>query len=206
MASAAQEQQHRRWANEIVSGNTVNGPQLIDRLGQFGANRLVAFTIPVATRNLDVPGILADSGINWGTAWGWVKTALQGLTGSGPGDPTDVACIFPKRRDPVTQQCRIFVGDQVGPDGGGTAVQGAFGMPAMVPDAMQRTRLSCPTGMVLGRDNLCYPKQVLRRDSKFRKWRPGMRPILTGGERRGIAKARRSVNRAREAVGLASLK
>ena len=89
---------------------------------------------------------------------------------------------------------------------GGQAVAGAFGMPAMVPLAESRRMLSCPAGMVLGRDDLCYPKQVLRRDSKFRKWRPGMRPILTGGERHGITKAKRSINKARAAVGLASLK
>jgi len=88
----------------------------------------------------------------------------------------------------------------------GQAVAGAFGMPAMVPQALQTVRMSCPEGMVLGRDDLCYPKQVLRRDSKFRKWRPGMRPILTGGERRGIAKAKRSINKARGAIGLQSLK
>lgn len=116
-------------------------------------------------------------------------------------------CIVPgMKRDPISGDCRFFVGDQAGPDGGGQAVAGAFGMPAIVPDAESVTRLSCPAGMVLGRDNLCYPKAVLRRDSKFRKWRPGMRPILTGGERHGIAKAKRSTNKARVAVGLAPLK
>jgi len=88
----------------------------------------------------------------------------------------------------------------------GEAVQGAFGMPAIIPGAEPIVRLACPSGMVLGRDDLCYPKQVLRRDSKFRKWRPGMRPILTGGERRGITKAKASINKARKAVGLAALK
>jgi len=80
------------------------------------------------------------------------------------------------------------------------AVPGAFGMPAMAPKHELRSRFICPTGMVLGTDDLCYPKQVLRRDSKWRKWRPGMRPVLTGGERRGIARARRSVERAKEAT------
>jgi len=80
------------------------------------------------------------------------------------------------------------------------AVAGAFGMPAMAPKHELRSRFTCPPGMVLGRDNLCYPRQVLRRDSKFRKWRPGMRPVLTGGERRGIARARRSVERAKQAT------
>lgn len=120
-------------------------------------------------------------------------------------------CPIPFQKvNPVTGKCEFFVGDQPGAEpggvGGGQAVAGAFGMPAIMPDAEPITRLDCPAGMVLGRDNLCYPKEVLRRDSKFRKWRPGMRPILTGGERRGIAKARRSTNKARVAVGLAPLK
>ena len=88
----------------------------------------------------------------------------------------------------------------------GGAVVGAFGMPAIAPVLEVREHRSCPSGMVLGEDELCYPKEILRRNSRFRKWRPGMRPILTGGERRGITKARQSVNRACEAVGLASLK
>jgi len=83
---------------------------------------------------------------------------------------------------------------------GGQAVAGAFGIPAMVPEAQPRTRLSCPPGMVLGRDNLCYPKQVLRRDSRFRKWRPGVRPILTGGERNAIRRAKAAITKGRDAI------
>lgn len=131
-----------------------------------------------------------------------------------PGGGLAAGCIPPFRRDPVSGDCRIFLGSQVGPDpspngvggGGGEVVSGAFGMPAAVPVVEMREHHSCPKAMVLGEDMLCYPKAVLRRNSKFRKWRPGMRPILTGGERRGITKARSSVNRAREAVGLAALK
>jgi len=77
---------------------------------------------------------------------------------------------------------------------------GAFGMPATIPKEEVSTRLECPRGMVLGEDDLCYPKQVLRRDSRFRKWRPGARPILTGGQRRAISKARTSVTTARDAI------
>jgi len=116
-------------------------------------------------------------------------------------------CLIPGQRiDPITGECKFFLGTQPGPDpiagGGGTgmAVQGAFGMPAMQPMSEMRRRLSCPSGMVLGKDDLCYPRAVLRRDSRFRKWRPGMRPVLTGGERHGIARARRSITRAKEAT------
>jgi len=83
---------------------------------------------------------------------------------------------------------------------GGQAIAGAFGMPAIVPLQVPSSRFDCPPGMVLGKDNLCYPRQVLRRDSKFRKWRPGPRPILTGGQRSAIRKARSAVSSAREAI------
>jgi len=82
----------------------------------------------------------------------------------------------------------------------GNAVTGAFGIPALEPASVPSTRLLCPSGMVLGRDNLCYPTQVLRRDSRFRKWRPGARPILTGGQRKAISKARTAITTARDAI------
>jgi len=78
------------------------------------------------------------------------------------------------------------------------AVTGSFGMPAIRPRVEMRPHRTCPTGMVLGTDGLCYPKAVLRRDSKFREWRPGTRPVLTGGEVRAIAKARSAITRGRD--------
>jgi len=67
------------------------------------------------------------------------------------------------------------------------AVQGAFGLPAMAPFAEQRVVLDCPPGMVLGKDNLCYPKQVLRRNSQFRKWRSSPRPTISRRDERALA-------------------
>jgi len=141
---------------------------------------------------------------------GWVLAAGErGSTGTMP--VSNLAgtsnCIWPTRPDPATGKCSLFLGDRPGPDGPGTdivpfgdAVQGAFGMPAMRPNMRQSVTMSCPSGMVLGRDDLCYPKAVLRRDSKFRKWRPGRRPVLTGGELAAISKARRAITRGREVV------
>lgn len=77
---------------------------------------------------------------------------------------------------------------------------GAFGMPAVQPKHEFIGRFKCPEGMVLGQDELCYPKQILRRDSRFRKWRPGTRPVMTGGERAAIRKARRAITRTRDAI------
>ena len=121
--------------------------------------------------------------------------ALVGRRGGGGGG----GCVFPLRRDP-SGNCSLFIGDRPGSDDEFQATSGSFGMPAMMPISVQSQRLVCPSGMVLGRDELCYPRAVLRRDSRFRKWKPGARPILTGGERRSIQKAKRSIERARGAI------
>lgn len=89
---------------------------------------------------------------------------------------------------------------------GGGAVQGAFGLPAIQPAQQQRTRLRCPTGMVLGRDNLCYPKQVLPRRSKWRKWRPAPRPKISAAEWKTLRRAKRVKEEAREVAKEAGYK
>ncbi len=91
------------------------------------------------------------------------------------------------------------------PRTGRGAVVGAFGLPAIIPESEVVSRLVCPSRMVLGEDDLCYPKAVLRRDSRFRKHRPGRRPLLTGGERNIIRKADAlvdDVQAANKALGL----
>lgn len=118
-------------------------------------------------------------------------------------------CVPPARIDPRTGKCKLFVGQYEGPDvipaPTGTemvvfqdAVTGAFGMPAIRPVNELRNHLTCPKAMVLGEDNLCYPRAVLRRDSRFRKWKPGTRPVLTGGEVKAISTARRAILRGRD--------
>lgn len=67
------------------------------------------------------------------------------------------------------------------------AVQGAFGLPATVPMSMPATRLRCPRGMVLAIDNLCYPRSVLPRRSKNRKWRAARRPPVSNKTMRALA-------------------
>jgi len=68
------------------------------------------------------------------------------------------------------------------------AVTGAFGLPAMAPFAISQTVLDCPKGMVLGKDDLCYPSAVLRRNSQFRKWRSAPRPTVTRRDERALAR------------------
>lgn len=87
--------------------------------------------------------------------------------------------------------------DGGGPMGGGRAVQGSFGMPAIEPTVETRTHRSCPDGMVLGKDNLCYPKAILSRRSRFRKWRQPRRPMFTAGDLNAIRRAERLKKKAR---------
>jgi len=74
-------------------------------------------------------------------------------------------------------------------DRGFQAVEGAFGMPAAVPDEEVRTVLVCPPGMVLGHDELCYMKALLPKRSQFRKWRGQARPPVSAADARAIRKA-----------------
>jgi len=67
------------------------------------------------------------------------------------------------------------------------AVVGAFDMPAMAPFAETRIVLDCPPGMVLGKDDLCYPSAVLRRNSRFRKWRSVPRPSISRRDERALS-------------------
>lgn len=80
-------------------------------------------------------------------------------------------------------------GDPFVTTAGGVAVAGGFGLPAFAPGSEERLIRKCNRGMVLGIDNLCYPKAVLPPRSKFRKWRRAPAPPLT---RRDVTAIRRS--------------
>ena len=81
---------------------------------------------------------------------------------------------------------------------GGVAVVGGFGLPAMQPEVVGQIRrrdgtvgaiLRCARGMVLGVDSLCYPKAVLPRRSKFRKWRGQPKALISGADVKAIRRA-----------------
>lgn len=74
---------------------------------------------------------------------------------------------------------------------GGQATVGAFGLPALAPTGISRIVRKCGRGMVLGVDNLCYPKAVLTGRSKFRKWRQPVRPPIS---RRDVVAIRRAAS------------
>ena len=106
--------------------------------------------------------------------------------------------FLPQQEGPVLPQ---FPGTRPGPDRpdptgdpgvilpGQAATVGAFGLPALTPTGVSRLVRKCGRGMVLGVDNLCYPKAVLTGRSKFRKWRRPVRPPVT---RRDVIAIRRA--------------
>lgn len=121
------------------------------------------------------------------------------------------ACEPGFRRDPATGQCvrtggfvpaaeRFFGTDLPGGtvQENGRATVGSFGLPAVVPEAQETVRRRCPRMMVLGRDNLCYPRAILGRRSKFRKWRQPARPPISRKDVNAIRRAAAARERVKE--------
>lgn len=105
----------------------------------------------------------------------------------GPGGPP---ATFPVSGTKVSGGC---------PEGAPRATTvGSFGLPAAEPCVETRIHRSCGPGMVLGKDNLCYPRQVLSRRSRFRKWRQPPRPPVTSGDVKAIRRAARTRDRVKE--------
>lgn len=175
------------------------------------ATSVNAFSIP-----FDIPGIGSGGPVppSGGGGGGFVGDACQllppgrarkiceaggdiiggflGDNGNGNGGPAPCpdgkirvgdACVAPGDAFPG--------GDPFITGAGGQAVEGAFGMPGITPTVEQRTHRSCPEGMVLGKDDLCYPKAVLSRRSRFRKWRQPPRPKVSHADWKAIRKAER---------------
>jgi len=125
----------------------------------------------------------------------------QSIVGGGPCEPK--TCLWPRRWDAKSCSCVTFLGSQPGPDpdpsGNGVVTEGGpfhhppshFHpvQPEVWADGSTRDgqRRRCPARYKLGIDNLCYFN--LPRNSKFRKWRPGRKPLFTGGDLNAIATA-----------------
>jgi len=105
-----------------------------------------------------------------------------------------IPCIWPFRIDPVDGVCRLFAGDQGGPDDQpvGEAVMGQYGA-GLVPGTRAISRAVCLRGMQLGNDGVCYNKSQI--SNKQRMWPAGRRPLLTGGDMRAISTAARAGRR-----------
>ena len=65
--------------------------------------------------------------------------------------------------------------------------EGMFGALSTTPVSVASSRLQCPKGLVLGKDERCYAKGTI--PPKLRKWRPATRPPITAGDVRAIRRA-----------------
>jgi len=70
-------------------------------------------------------------------------------------------------------------------ENGALPMIGPFGVEPGVKEVAVRV---CPTGMRLGIDGLCYPKQLLAARSKLRAWPSEMKPPVTNADRRALNK------------------
>lgn len=126
---------------------------------------------------------------------GGVSVVPRSFAPAGPCPP-----LF--RPDPVTGECKIFLGDRPGRDtapleiGPGTpvgeAIMGRFGA-GLLPGSRIIDRAVCLRGMVLGNDEICYNRKQIRNSDRM--WPRGRRPLLTGGDMRAISIASRAANR-----------
>lgn len=197
------------------------------QLSQYGVGNLgVQGDVPYAVQNLDIKKGLKSAG-KWalkqlGLAAGkeiGTKLKLPGTAvGNGTATPLTDAC--PQGYEPDgkggCQQVGISGAIARRVPGGsagrltadyGAAVIGAFGQPALEPrvagtvmrrDGTTGAVLRCPGGMVLGKDDLCYPRGVIGRRGKFRKHRPSVRPPLSSADTAAIRRAARAKDRVKE--------
>lgn len=118
-----------------------------------------------------------------------------GAPAANPLVDTSAQCPDGTFRVPGTNQCLDLIPGGATSGGGmvlnyGEAVMGRYGA-GLVPAQTQQRRLRCPPGAVLGKDNLCYDR--LRRGD--RKWIPGRKPLLTGGDLNAISRSSRVAKR-----------
>jgi len=155
------------------------------------------------------PRVSNGQGFTGGGAGEGFKSPLPIQTFSGCPDGSSPPCFnevipLPDIDRFVISPAEASVAQTLGQDPFGEAVMGAFGMPALVPQIVgSRTRADgttgpirkCPRGTVLATDNLCY-----NAPGRFRKWKKGTPPFLTGGDvsclRRAIRLKKSKSNRA----------
>ena len=139
-----------------------------------------------------------------GTARDFCLAALTFLPGGGPEVPlVERPGGCPTGMVRLGDRCVDFSaafpgGDPLTTPAGGQATVGAFGLPALSPQGITRIVRKCGRGMVLGIDNLCYPKAVLTGRSKFRKWRRPVRPPISRRDVVAIKRAAGARDRVKE--------
>lgn len=140
----------------------------------------------------------------------WAEAILAGIdvlggggngNGSAPGlDAGSGPCPGPLSvYDPISGRCVNITdaapgGDPLFSAPTGEAVKGMYGA-GFRPMQETITRRKCPRGTVLGDDGVCYKGLSRSR----RMWDPGMKPLLTGGDRAAIRRAERAAKKLKRA-------
>jgi hypothetical protein len=175
-----------------MNGNGISGGSFLPTINGNGGGGGIA-----------LQAACAAAGLPPGCSWVDVAAAAaRGLTGSGSEPPTGDqpvpgmgfggggGCPAGSFRLPTGQCVDIQPGGDVSGGGvfltTGEAVNGRYGA-GIVPQQQGRMMLHCPPGHVLGKDDVCYSR--LR--ASDRKWPPGKKPLLTGGDLNAIARASR---------------
>lgn len=95
-------------------------------------------------------------------------------------------CVDPTAALPGGRPFVSGPGTAVVPAGGGMAVVGSFGIPALEPAVVPTPTRRCPPGAVLGKDNLCYMKGSIPR--QFRKYPPRPKPVVSAHDAKMMRK------------------
>jgi len=170
------------------SAGTISGVERAQAMAMgLGGNRGAGLNSSWDPRGWDLGNVgdIISGGVEW----------AREQFGDDPG--TNGTCIPPWRIDPASGDCKLFLGQQEGSDEGGDAVRGGFNMPAFTPDVVGEIEKKdgtmsairrCPKGTVLATDNLCYAKGTAGL-AAHRKWKPGTKPFLSGGDVRCLRRA-----------------
>jgi hypothetical protein len=102
------------------------------------------------------------------------------------GQCVDLTALPPGGDPAVTGQVGTGVMLQQ-PQGMGGLVTGYYGV-GVIPRVETRAVRECPSGFKLGKDGVCY--EHLSRSQRM--WDPGVKPLMTGGDRAAIARAARA--------------
>lgn len=171
--------------------------------GGYGMLQLDSSGNPIVSQcvKLGIPVEICQAGydaiVNWARGGGGGSNNMQTDTGGCPQgyEKRGSECVPVGGGGNGTDQTP---GTRTPAEGAGTAVMGRYGA-GMIPYQIGQIKSKdgvgpiyrCLPGMVLGTDNICYDS--LRKSE--RKWPPGRKPLLTGGELNAITKASRAATR-----------
>lgn len=198
----------------IPGGPSMGGTQFVPSTSGYGVPELINAGVGAIGGCDAMPTPLKEICKGYGILTGGPKPTTTAQTGTGLQQAT-----CPPGTVRVGNTCvspgDLFPGGAPGMfEAGGQAVAGGFGMPAFSPTIVGsvannrgevRPIRRCPRGMVLGFDELCYPKAVLPRRSRFRKHKGERKPPMTGADAAALRRIGSLKNRVKELASDAGL-